>query len=371
MITNQYIGEPHPKPDDSKLVQSLREQLTLQEREFESERTKFRREKQQLEKEKQHFQSEITNQQTSHTQLQRDKDQLESELQGHVARLTVEIMKLKRQQDHSSWKVNHKEVTLTKEKLGKGAWGAIWVGIFREQRVAVKQMHELIITEDTLELLHREINTMAQLRHPNLLQFIGAVLDDPSGNPMIITEIMDTSLRDAYETKQLTPHPSCEPVMLTIIRDVAVGLNYLHCLPDPIIHRDVSSANVLLESKGPHKWKTKISDFGSANKARYAVTQAAGSLVYSAPESVPSIVRVQKAQTTKIDVFSYGVLLCEVMTCCFPDPSIFQDMLQQVRSRSPPLYDIILSCIKEDPSSRPIMKEVIERLDNYIKQCPK
>ena len=128
----------------------------------------------------------------------------------------------------------------------------------------------------------------------------------------------------------------------------------------------MSSANVLLEFKGPHKWKIKISDFGSANKARYAVTQAAGALVYSASESVPSIFRVQNVQTTKIDVFSYGVLLCEVMTCRFPDPSVFQDMLQQVRSRSPSLYDLIFSCIKEDPSSRPIMKQVIEHLDSYI-----
>ena len=60
---------------------------------------------------------------------------------------------------------------------------------------------------------------------------------------------------------------------MTIIRDVAIGLLYLYCLPDPIIHRDVSSANALLESKGSQKWKTKISDFGSANKARYAVTK--------------------------------------------------------------------------------------------------
>ena len=364
---SSITGELRPTADDSKLVHSLREQLTLQEREIENERATFRRERQ-------HLQREITDLQTSHAQLQQDKEQLESELEGQVgevAQLRMENMQLKRQLEHSLWKVTHSEVTLTKEELGRGGWGVIWAGIFREQRVAVKQMYQIIKSQDNLELLHREINTMAQLRHPNLLQFIGAVLDDPSGNPMIITEIMDISLRGAYETKQLTPHPSCEPVMLTIIRDVAVGLNYLHCLPDPIIHRDVSSANVLLESKGPHKWKTKISDFGSANKARYAVTQAAGSLVYSAPESVPSIVRVQKAQTTKIDVFSYGVLLCEVMTCRFPDPSIFQDMLQQVRSRSPPLHYLILSCIKEDPSSRPLMKEVIERLNIYIKQCPK
>ena len=307
--------------------------------------------------------------QLQHHQLQETLEQVQKELA--TKQKECDLLQQKITAMEESWRVSHKEIIFTKEKLGKGAWGAIRVGIFREQRVAIKQMHELIIGETTLELLHREINTMAQLRHPNLLQFIGAVLDDPSGNPMIIAEIMDISLRDAYETKQLTPDPSCEPVMLTIIRDVAVGLNYLHCLPDPIIHRDVSSANVLLASKGPHKWKTKISDFGSANKACHAVTQGTGALVYSAPESIPSLHRIQKVLTTKMDVYSYGVLLCEVMTCCFPDSSAFQDMIQQVFSRCPPLYYIIRSCIKEDPSNRPIMKDVIERLDSYIKLCPK
>ena len=321
-----------------------------------------------------HYQLQMThqNQQTEYSQLKEEHSQLQvshHELQETLKQLQKEnnVLQKKVNAVEDNWKVSFKELAFTEKELGRGGWGAIRVGIFREQRVAVKQMYQIIKSQDNLELLHREINTMAQLRHPNLLQFIGAVLDDPSGNPMIITEIMDTSLRGAYETKQLTPHPSCKPVLLTIIRDVAVGLNYLHCLPDPIIHRDVSSANVLLESKGPHKWKTKISDFGSANKARYAVTQAAGSLVYSAPESFRSVVSAKKVQTTKMDVFSYGVLFGEVMTCRFPDVDVFQDMLQQVRSRSPPLYDIILSCIKEDPNSRPIMKQVIERLDSYIK----
>ena len=105
-MTNIYLlitGEPHPKPDDSKLVQSLKEQLTLQERDFEA---KFKKEKQQLEREKQNLQRKVTDLQVSYTELQRDKDQLESELQGQIARLTVENMKLKRQHDHSSWKVS-------------------------------------------------------------------------------------------------------------------------------------------------------------------------------------------------------------------------------------------------------------------------
>ena len=268
----------------------------------------------------------------------------------------------------NSWRISHNEVKLLETELGRGGWGVIVLGQFRGQKVAVKQIHELIKSDKYLELLHREINTMSQLRHPNLLQFIGAVLDHPSGNPMIITEVMDTSLRKAYENKELTPHPSCRPVILSIMRDVAVGLNYLHCLPDPIIHRDVSSANVLLESKGPRKWKTKISDFGSANLVQQAVTKAPGAVVYSAPEAhqtVSTFHRKSKRQTTKMDSFSYGVLLCEMMACKFPSVGTFPDLLHQVKaSSSKPLYDLIVSCIDDEPDRRPSMEQIIMMLDH-------
>ena len=306
-------------------------------------------------------------------QLEKEKDKIESELQGQIARLSIENMRLNEQVKElkqqkvttmdESWKVNYKEVTLTKQELGRGGWGVIWIGEFRGQKVAVKQMHELIVSPEFIQLLNREIGIMAQLRHPNLLQFIGAILDHPSGNPMIITEIMDISLRGAYEKKQLSPVPVS--ICLSIMRDVAVGLNYLHCLPDPIIHRDVSSANVLLESKGPGKWKTKISDFGSAKLARSAVTKAPGATVYSAPEALQSVTVVnKKKQTTKMDIFSYGVLFCEAMNCQFPDEDIFQNLLKQTKASSPSIHQLILQCISEDTEHRPTMKQIIQQLDS-------
>ena len=310
---------------------------------------------------------------TSCNEFRQEKDQLRAdvaELSRENRTLNDQVKELSQQLKatavNESWKVNYKEVILSKQELGRGGWGVIWIGEFREQKVAVKQVNELIISPEFLNLLHREINTMAQLRHPNLLQFIGAVLDHPSGNPMIITEIMDISLRDAYKTKQLNPVPVS--ICLSIMRDVAVGLNYLHYLSDPIIHRDISSANVLLESKGPGKWKTKISDFGSAKLAHSAVTKAAGAEIYSAPESFQSVMDFEEEkQTPKMDVYSYGILLCETVTCQFPERSFFRGMLQQVCTQSPPLHGLIVSCLKRDPTDRPAMKQVIQQLDNIEK----
>ena len=171
-------GEPHPKPDDSKLVQNLKEQLTRQEREFENERAKLlqrmhefqtlndtlhskmtllekekrdsekaqqhiQREKQQLEGEKQRLQKQVTDLQASHTQLQRDKDQFESELQGQVARLTVENMRLKGQvkqleqnsvADINYWEVSYVQVKSNKIILGEGGWGKVQVGLLQGQK---------------------------------------------------------------------------------------------------------------------------------------------------------------------------------------------------------------------------------------------
>ena len=215
--------------------------------------------------------------------------------------------------------------------------------------------------------MNREINTMSRLRHPNLLLFMGAALDHPSGNPLIITEIMDISLRKAYEKRQLPE----ESTRLSVLRDAAAGLNYLHCHPDEIIHRDISTANVLLESRGPNKWRAKLSDFGSANIASKAITQAPGAAVYSAPELFvsPLSKKPQRPQTTKIDVYSYGIMVCEVMTCQFPEsPEKIRTMLRRVSTSCPPLSRMIVDCLDEEPNNRPTMRNIIILIDAQLKK---
>ena len=224
----------------------------------------------------------------------------------------------------------------------------------------MKSPHSAIINPQTLERLRREVRIMAQVRHPNLLRFIAAVFDDETP-PLIITELLDMNLRTAYENGRLQ-----NPNKLLIFQDVAYALHYLHEHEEPIIHRDVSAPNVLLEALPGGTWRAKVSDFGSANLARLSQTLGEGAIIYSAPETFPHVdpdVRPPQ-QTTKIDVYSYGILLCEVVTCQLPDPVKYRDMLKQVQTQWLFIYDLIISCTKHNPDNRPTMLQVLDKLNN-------
>ena len=290
--------------------------------------------------------------------LQKSSDQVKTQFLAQITSLQAKVKQIE-----DCWKVTSNQVQImTSRKLGGGAYGAVYEGQFGKQKVAVKQLHQIIVSDANIEKIHDEINTMSRLRHPNLILFIAAVCDQKH-NPLIITELMDMSLRDAYEKKLLTS----EREKLVITRDAAAGLNYLHCLPDPIIHRDVSSANVLLASKGPGQWIVKISDFGSAKLVRCAVTANPGAAVYSAPEALQAItVRKKKEQTTKLDVYSFGILLCEVMICQFPADDSFDAMLKELSTSCPPIHKLIRQCIEHEAEDRPTMLIVIESIDSYI-----
>ena len=289
--------------------------------------------------------------------LLRDKDKEVAGLQNEVRQLQSRVeqqLKLGTDLDITFWLVNHEEIHSTGKVLGEGAWGKVTAGHYRGQNVAIKQLHSAIRSDFFDKLLRREISVMAKVRHPNLLLFIAAVLDTPSGSPIIVTELLDTSLRHAYTSGQLTN----KRVKVSILRDVAAALNYLHLQHEPIIHRDVSSTNVLLQALPDNLWRGKLSDFGSANLARYATTPGAGALVYSAPEAF-----ARGQQSPKIDVFSYEKLFCEVYTSKFPDPDVFPSLLQSFTHEWPSIYQTITACVKDDPHNRPTMSIIVDQLN--------
>ena len=190
---------------------------------------------------------------------------------------------------------------------------------FRGAQVAVKRIHNQIISRHNLQLFQREMNIAARLRHPNLIQFIGATME---WEMMIIMELMATSLRSQLETEEYFQSKLVNAISL----DVALGLNYLHLIqPDPIVHRDVSSANVLLEKLPDGKWRAKLTDYGSVNVVRRLRTKNPGSPAYAAPEaSNPHI------QSPKIDMYSFGVLILEMLTGQLPAPDQWPGLLCQV-----------------------------------------
>ena len=117
-------------------------------------------------------------------------------------------------------------------------------------------------------------------------------------------ELMPTSLRAVLEQRALSRQQ-----VVSISRDVASTLNYLHLMkPNPVLHRDISSANVLLEpSVTAYGWKAKVCDCGPANYQRQLSTVGPGNPAYTAPEA-----NNPAGQSPKMDVFGYGVLLLEM-----------------------------------------------------------
>ena len=307
----------------------------------------------------QNHQQEITHLQHY---LQQEITRLQHYYQQEITRLQEEARQLQFRLDQqpklgsdtdiSFWVVSHNEVRPTGQVLGEGGWGRVVVGSFRGQDVAMKQLHSIISSSDYYrDLLRREISLMAKVRHPNLLLFMAAVLDSPSNTPIIITELMDTNLRQAYHNAQLTNNG----VKLSILRDVSAALNYLHLQSNPIIHRDVSSANVLLLALPNNKWRGKLSDFGSANLVQHASTPGPGAAMYTAPEVFKG-----EQQTTKMDVFSFGKLLCEVLSNRLPDPGAFPSMLQSMAMDWPLMHQLISSCVQQDPNKRPAMSYIVD-----------
>ena len=193
------------------------------------------------------------------------------ELRSNLSRLSTE-----------PWVISREELTLTEELLGSGGYGEVRVALFQGLRVAAKCLHSIIASDYNLRLFSREMSIAAQVRHPNLLLFIGAT-STQGQSPIILTELMPTSLHAQLQRAQL-PQQQIKAIAI----DVSCGLRYLHeKKPDPIVHRDVSSPNVLMQPFGAGSWRAKVSDYGSANFV-CQVTNASvypGNPAYSAPEA--------------------------------------------------------------------------------------
>ena len=179
------------------------------------------------------------------------------------------------------WVIKETEIQMTTEKLRRGEWGAVFKGKFRGCDVAVKEMFDEIYSSYNRHLFEREVDIASKCRHPCLLQFIGATIQNE--RPLLVTEIMECSLRTRLNNTR--EPPLSEREICVICLDVARALNYLHQKEPPMIHRDISSGNELLWRQG-YQWRGKVSDHGTANIVRQSTITCARAAIYCAPEAL-------------------------------------------------------------------------------------
>ena len=278
-----------------------------------------------------------------------EMEKKKAEKKAQMSRRRAEAAEDEARELGTLWVVPREDVELTSEELGRGGWGRVMVANFRGTLVAAKCLYEELDSDYYSDLFSREMSMAARLRHPNLVQFIGASI---VGHPVILTELMSTSLRRELEKG------SINTVRVTSISlDIARALNYLHLMqPHPVIHRDISSANVLLNPLPDNCWIAKVSDYGSVNVQKHLCTENPGSPVYSSLEaSNPAL------QSPKMDIFSFGVLLIEMLTGRFPEVKQRQRLITSIEH--PEYLNLIEQCMSEERNDRPSAKELITKLN--------
>ena len=213
------------------------------------------------------------------------------------------------------------------EKVGIGAYGFVTKAKYCGTPCALKELHLYLLPESGAELRGKssyivekfcaEIKLLSEIRHPNFVHFIGVYFRENSSFPVLVMELMHTSVTEClkqYEGDKLKFPLSTK---LFILQDVARALVYLHSQNPPIIHRDLTANNVLLTSD----MRAKLADLGVAkildlNLVKPPDTRCPGTLAYMPPEAL----KEHPKYSTELDVYSLGVLGFHIFSGKWPHP---------------------------------------------------
>ena len=297
------------------------------------------------------------------------------------------------QRQQGDKKIGFKTIVLLKDKtLGIGSYGSVCKAKCDDLLCAAKIIHPTLFNPTALHQIapHREhrlpirrfqleCEFLSTVRHPNIVQYLGTHQDPETRLPVLLMELMDNSLTHFLESS--SPQPIPYHIQVNICHDISRALSFLHS--NGIVHRDLSSNNVLLSSN----IRAKLTDFGMARlgdlnpqATHFTNTMCPGTDVYMPPEAVQD----KPVYTEKIDCFSFGVIAVQTLTREFPKPGDRQMIVNDPRyprslkmdvpeierrqnhisgvDPNHPLLPIALDCLKDADGERPSAQQLCERL---------
>ncbi|KAG2116579.1 uncharacterized protein F5147DRAFT_673515 [Suillus discolor] len=261
---------------------------------------------------------------------------------------------------------------LTKlEKIGSGGFKDVFIGKFKGRRVAIAEFRDQLNSMDI-----KELKLLGGFDHPNIVRFLGVSIPENTRETpvMIVSELCSNG--DLFDYIRNVPAPSLKKV-LSIMLDVARGMEYLHMRKPSVIHRDCKSSNILITSRGT----AKIADFGLA-KVKQSTRSMVRSLVGTVNWQAPELWHAHPKYNHKVDVFSCAMVYWEMFQWHVPNKKFpwegmnehaIYDIVGTKRQRPsitglrkqwcPDIIDLLERMWAHDPNDRPTMSEVVKELE--------
>ncbi|KAM4541878.1 mitogen-activated protein kinase kinase kinase 7-like [Odontesthes bonariensis] len=251
--------------------------------------------------------------------------------------------------------------------VGRGTFGVVFKAVWKGKDVAIKTIE----SENERNAFLVELRQLSRVSHANIVKLYGSCKDPVC----LVMEYAECgSLYNLLHSADPPPDYTASHAMSWCLQ-CALGVAYLHAMkPKALIHRDLKPPNLLLVARGT---VLKICDFGTACDIQTYMTNNKGSAAWMAPEVFEG-----SSYSEKCDVFSWGIILWEVITRKKPFDEIggsaFCIMWAVHRGTRPPLIrdlpepieTLMTRCWDKEPSHRPSMSEVRDTMSHLMKYFP-